>query len=660
MRIERLSIENFGPFRGLHEVDLEDTIYAVTARREDDPERSNWQGKSSFLESIVFALYGTHRHALEDDVITTGEHVVQVQLILSDGTRILRTRRKGKATRLTVHQEGQGEAVQAEAQAAIERLTGLSETDFRATCYIEQKKMSHFVMADPRERMAVLTSWLKLAPLQEAEANLRDLVKQSTDLVNKHHSDRQAWVSQVNRLADVLFPDATSNTVEPRAMYAEIGTRVEDAKKVRDGLVGRVSRLELERDRAAGQERDLEDARQWALVCEEGKALGASLAGQDALTYQARVEAARQSYNDVTADVRRSHGELTQKAALATGAFDGTCPVANIPCPAKEVLQSRTVENQGLLDTAQVVYQTGLALQKRAKETLEDEERKLQEFNRLKAKLENLKEQARRLAPARHRVEKGGVPANLDRAVQAAELAGARSELADVEVKLRTWSAMKPELDNYLAQCERLLLLIEEVNRKLDTLREALMVVGRNGAQRRIAETALTDIESRANALLQESGIDLSLEVKWAREGQGLATHCEACGSTFPTSAKVKSCSKCATPRGPKVVNKLELILSDRSGAAEDLAGGAFQLAASAWLREDRLSAWSTMIVDEPFGSLDATNRRAFATHLAVMLRSRYGFTQAFVVSHHTNVNDALPARIVIVGSESGSRIELE
>ena len=71
------------------------------------------------------------------------------------------------------------------------------------------------------------------------------------------------------------------------------------------------------------------------------------------------------------------------------------------------------------------------------------------------------------------------------------------------------------------------------------------------------------------------------------------------------------------------MVHRLDIELSDRSGAAEDLAGAAFQLSASAWLRSERNSAWSVALLDEPFSQLDAGNRRAFATHLAAMLSGR-------------------------------------
>lgn len=118
-------------------------------------------------------------------------------------------------------------------------------------------------------------------------------------------------------------------------------------------------------------------------------------------------------------------------------------------------------------------------------------------------------------------------------------------------------------------------------------------------------------------------------------------------------------CGHCGNARGPKLVNKFEIRPTRVSGGAEDLAGGAFQLSASAWLRNDRSSAWSVALIDEPFGALDTEHRKALAHQLTVMLQSSYGFRQTFITAHHDTVMDALPKRVEIVsdGTYSTARI---
>jgi hypothetical protein len=188
---------------------------------------------------------------------------------------------------------------------------------------------------------------------------------------------------------------------------------------------------------------------------------------------------------------------------------------------------------------------------------------------------------------------------------------------------------------------------------------EAIAVVGRQGAQKEVAEQVLGDVQNGANRLLQNAGIDLTVEVSWARDGKGLATHCEACGSSYPKTLSQKTCGICGAVRGPKLIEKLMIIPSDRSGAADDIAGLSFQLAASSWLRSKRSAAWAVACIDEPFGQLDRANSRALSAHLHSMIRSSFAFEQGFLVAHDAAVMEALPSRVQIVGSTNGSTLRV-
>jgi DNA repair exonuclease SbcCD ATPase subunit len=253
---------------------------------------------------------------------------------------------------------------------------------------------------------------------------------------------------------------------------------------------------------------------------------------------------------------------------------------------------------------------------------------------RLKSRLSALRDQVRALKPD-YELAKENVGAEDQSERLEEQYTQACNRLMSLEGEL---SSMRASLNRATEARERA--------RKLDHDVEDLQA--RMGGKR-VAESALKSIEDGANAMLRECGIDLSVEVQWSREGGGLARSCDACGHPFGTSAKVKRCERCGADRGPLLVNKLELVLSDRSGAAEDLAGASIQLSASAWLREDRGSAWSVALVDEPYGALDASNRKAFSTHIASMLAGRYGFVQAFVVSHSPDTVTQLPGRIEIL-----------
>jgi DNA repair exonuclease SbcCD ATPase subunit len=185
--------------------------------------------------------------------------------------------------------------------------------------------------------------------------------------------------------------------------------------------------------------------------------------------------------------------------------------------------------------------------------------------------------------------------------------------------------------------------------------RKVRAIFGKNGAQRQVAESVLSSIQARANELLLQAGIRLSLEITWAREGKGLALDCEACGHHFGSKGGIV-CEKCGQARAPKLIQKLEVELSNRSGALEDLAGIAIQIAASEWLRNVRGSEWGSLMLDEPFASLDKGNRQAMSAHIIRLLGS---FEQAFVIAHTPDTTMAMPHRIEIEAHDNGSYVKV-
>ena len=88
-------------------------------------------------------------------------------------------------------------------------------------------------------------------------------------------------------------------------------------------------------------------------------------------------------------------------------------------------------------------------------------------------------------------------------------------------------------------------------------------------------------------------------------------------------------------------------------------SGVAVRIAAGAWLRDRRGSAWRSIVVDEPFGALDASNRRALASHLAAAARSG-GYRQALVVAHDAASMAALPERVTVLVDAAFAKSEID
>lgn len=654
MRIRSIALSNWTRFRGQHQVDLGPTVYAVMARQESDEERSNWCGKTRFLFAVPFALYGRHLEQLEDNWITRGEKAGAVELELDDGTVIRRERKVGKSTQLTVKHLVDGESVLAkgpDAQRVVEEKVGLSEADFFASCFFEQKQMARFIRAKPAERNEVIGAWLNLEPLQRCEENVRRRL-------GAHLADGERLAKRLDvlsELKDTAVRRYIKGELEGVDVIGGLEAKLATLEAELDGLKAKGGELQEQIDEHAGWIVAAQSAQDYQDTVAQGVELKKEIEAGAPRVLEGELAAATKAEAEAAAVRKAAQEELGKAKRLVQGEFDGQCPVMKAECPAAAKVRATVEGNARLMSEAAQLERAAAVNHGECAARRAQVEGKLRVLRDKNTRLVALRERARVLKPAWDQIQADGPPP--DTTEVGAQL---REVLAGKDLAAREYYALKSvvaDVREWAAEWDRILVEQAELAGAIQTTREALIIVGRNGAQRELARAALEEIEADANALLSESGIALSLAVCWAREAaEGLARACDQCGAPFPTSQRVKKCEKCGAERGPLTVNKLEVVLSDTSGAAEDLAGIAFQLAAAAWLRRSRGASWSVAVLDEPFGALDEHNRRALATHLTAMLRSRYGFEQSFVVAHDRGVMDALPARVEIVAGEDGSR----
>jgi hypothetical protein len=234
---------------------------------------------------------------------------------------------------------------------------------------------------------------------------------------------------------------------------------------------------------------------------------------------------------------------------------------------------------------------------------------------------------------------------------EARRLRAARNALVEADRILKQYDAT-------LASIERHRAALHALQPDVVAHREALVLLGPAGLQRRLARGALDAMEDRANEAFDTCGIDLAVTFEWERPTQQPNDACDVCGLAFPKSAKVKTCGECGAARGPKMEQKLRCVVDPKSGGADDLGGLAGRLGVAAWLRNQRGSSWGVLCLDEPIAALDAYNRTALMRRLQ-QLAAAAGFEQVFIVAHDRASLDALPNRILITGTPGGSRVEV-
>jgi hypothetical protein len=651
-------LKNWQRYRGEHRVALDSTAYGVVARLAGDERRSNWLGKSTLLGAVPFALYGWHERPTDDDWITAGEDEGGVSLVLSDGATVERTKRRGKSTQLVFARPGRAPARQEEAQKEIAAHVGLSRDDFFALAFFRQKRLSRLATAQPAELLQVVSGWVGLGPLRAAEEWVRDELDKAVE--------NEAWRRQ--RLADVRA------TVEQQRRQLGIEEDVDPGDAEEAVAIDVIDELTRERDAAkaeADRRREaigaagerwsaLRDAVLHAGAKRELDVVLAAIPDEDARARHLQErDRARAAAEESAATARVLGRAAEEKRRLTTSGFDGRCPVAAIECPATAQINARAREHREAFEAASHRHREALEASGGKAADRARAEAEVDADRRAVALAEELRREEERLRPAGARLARVGEPPLDEGSEEERAAATALDAAVAAEMRLSRarhaaetlTAARKEEAEEEAA--------VEVAVKRAALCRDALAVVGRAGAQRDVAVEELGAVEAGANALLAEAGVELSVRIRWGRASSTeLAVSCEACGATLPASKRVKSCPRCGAERGPRIDDKVDIELSNRSGAADDLAGMALQLAASAWLRARRGAGWSVAFIDEPFGALDEANCHAVAAALASLLRGGGGFAQALVVSHGPGTLDAFPGRVVVRAEGASSRVE--
>ena len=637
--IAQLGMRNWCCFKGQQTLKLTPTFYAVVAEGPVNPDESNWLGKSATLAAIDWCLWGRKPEHVrtKGDLITWGEKSMEVALDLSDGHVIKRTLGSSTPEKLYLFEPGKSpeQALMGdEAQLAIARVLGLSKEDF-LLCYVTQGAMARMVHMDPGPRMDVVGSWIGLGPLEACEDDAAAVLGEFSKRIDAKRREKDAALAVI-AAAD---PEATSALTLDARILTVVGGIEEHERQL--------AHLRFAREKEREREQLASDAVRYDAIVREGSELAKSLTS---VTLGALVKD-EQAAGITAGAAGREHDRVRDRTSarfvVAAGRFDGTCPLAGKACPAPEFVTRETSANV----TQRDADQRELEQRERVRTARAEEHHQAREAVRLRQhaeqRLRDLREEARRLKPQKEKFE---------------ALGGARapthdmSAISNAEVELERVRRHHAVLVGASKQIEAKQKQVAAIDGELAQLEQAARIAGaaatifgKGGAQRRMAEGALGDMEERANAdVLGAAGIALQVGVVWSRETQGLAAACGQCGAAFPASRRVRQCERCGAERGPQMQNRLEIEPSARSGAADDLAGFAFQIGASAWLREDRIAGWGVCMLDEPLGQCDVANRKLISAHLPGIL-ARAGFGQGLVIAHHASILDALPGRIRIV-----------
>lgn len=218
MHIQKIEIENYGPFYGRHEFRFRDRgLTLIMGDNQDEPRmNSNGSGKSSILDGLDFSMFGeVPRGDHVDSVINDESKKCSVcTYIIDDLNRtviIKRTRAKTTTLELIVDGEHKESLDIKETQKDIETILGVDRDVFHAAVLFAQTDLKHYAESTDSERMNILTKILQLEEIDRYLDSAKDAEKKSRDMLGSIAAKIEAQRQVLAGIEAKNFEDNISN-----------------------------------------------------------------------------------------------------------------------------------------------------------------------------------------------------------------------------------------------------------------------------------------------------------------------------------------------------------------------------------------------------------------------------------------------------------------
>jgi DNA repair exonuclease SbcCD ATPase subunit len=680
--IEEIKIHNWMAFKGENVLSIPSGSISVVAKYATNPRRSNWAGKTAFLEAIEWCLFGVHRKRYDDDIIHYGENKVQVKITFTNGVIVDRYRVRGKSTKLLVGIPNETQMTWTEkklAQNLIEKKLGFDQVDYRATICFSQGDTEAIVEKTSGERRKLISQWLELDNWLRISSRAKLHLKGLMDEVNEA---RRSAINYSNLILDNVKEVVSkfhynfnkmdeddlnkfNQTVESWIMSDKSFCFTTDKEHI-------LSKIEFDEDILAGVQKELQSLagieadyashQQRLEYIQEGKELKNLIKD---IKFEIGVEEARIEFDRLVGLKEIARVEVDKTTALLSTGFDGICPVTKKSCDISTQVESEIEIFKNRNNEARILYKNRCDEFNEQRSILNELTRKEMDIIKKRERFKVIVSEVRRLESASKRWENSSKPSQEDIHQLNLKNKELQNEIVDLRVHLEKIDKGINEIVDYRNKFNECNVLISHIEDKIKIANLVVQATNQSGIPGYLTEAILLKLESRANVLLEGSG--LSFMFAMDRETKDLSPSCFSCGYIY-RGKKDKACPVCKEVRGMKKSDELEILVDDGSGQIEDVkakSGGAkvfiataIRLTAGLMLREMRSSPCAFAQIDEVMGSLDSEIREILAQTFSGMLTT-VGLDQAFVVSHDASFLDSLSSRILITRFSEHSTIEV-
>lgn len=695
MYLKSLELYNYGPFKSTHKVDLDEGVIFITGEYAENNLKSNRAGKSSFVEAILYALFGDVRKGLkETDLIHYDEDEMYVKVtLLSNNEEITIKRGRTKANKPILEVTGL-KGKKGEMDKELQALIGFSCQDFTFTHFFKQSDVHGFMDSTPAEKKTLLQTWMNLERWSDYEVEAKKQASLTSSKVTNLEARQASLQSNLEDFNNQLRIGKSIPTIEGEIKILEqelaaskqrtfdLKSKIEavpDVSSIKTELASLESSNLAKVNQVGKITSDIEKWVKAKLLAEKHQVelaevqtqLAASPSSDDIFKQCQELQSQLNKYSSELSSYNtliREKEPLYKKAC----SFTGICPIDNQNCDKgsripdfKATLETEIknlnasmgatqlsiADTRKSIETADRVYKLIKGKEENLKllqavptpdsfvEQITNNQEILntlqQEITIILENINSLKEKLNNLN-VDERVR-------LQTALHTEQQAQNRLSLDIGNLNRAIGSITQLEASKQQTEVDLKALEVELAAAKRISLRWSYIInmFGRNGIPSILIENSLEYVEEFANLLLASISPGTTIEFATTKEVTSKDTHCSICGGHFGKNDKV--CPSCGFGvRGNKLKDEINFNIYDKgeklkfgsdSGGGKILISLALRLALSKLL-SNRSTTCEFLVLDEIFGSLDAVNRDIVSQLVFNTLKNLMGFRQIFVITH--------------------------
>lgn len=683
----------------------EEFNYAIVGRWKDQPRRSNWAGKSSFLEIIKFLKYGECRAKYLKD-IPNDQHnkpaKVSGCIEFDDGQELIIHREvNGNSSSLFV--EGFEAVDKRVLQAKLDELFGYSYDDYIKTSFFNQGQISQFLEATSSEKLIHLNKWLEIKSwndccdltkkkLSVCETQI-DKGKQKILQEDSFNEEVKKLIDSRNHLEGNLkqlgemASNCSQTIIEFEKHVVKVADEIENLNNKYEDLNKRIARSksikeminEIAKEKASIIKAESEIQAEESLLIDESKIL-------------VEVEKIKSVQEIEKANTRKLEEE-SHKYGVHTNSLEGSCPLDGKECNRIEEINECVQKNKDKY----IEITKAISESRRKREELQ------QQIDGLVRKVHHVEQARERISFKKNSIYISNRNINmLEASIE--DLKKLKLQFGDVEEKLESkkeevnkQNEYKNKIYELKKQKEQQEEAMHDLNRqigsidgKVETLQEQLEEISewkkklktyqkekeilkfcfnmfsKDGIQASQLRARMDHIESEVNQILEEIDCGFNVKITTERELTTWQSVCLECGFDYPKGSSAKKCSNCNTARERNKKEELDIkILVDgkirgfeqQSGGSQVLISLAIRLAIVKIRQQITGKSMGILALDEIFGMLDKVNRNEVYSLLLNYVGECLGFKQVFSISHLDD-NVETDGFIVVTKGNKSSEVE--